>query len=142
MDDPTDDGGRALTRPDADETWTADECAARWGVKTPTWLGYVSRAQAPQPLPDCDEHGRRRWDAVAVRTFPRPGPGRSRAGATPEADRLLADMRAVAVEIESIRERQKELLVEGRNQGLEIRSMARALGISRQTAYSWLSDAN
>ncbi len=21
------------------ETWTADECAAAWGVKTPTWLG-------------------------------------------------------------------------------------------------------
>ncbi|MDF3049598.1 MAG: hypothetical protein K0R87_1236 [Pseudonocardia sp.] len=139
---PTDDGGRALTRPDADKTWTADECAAHWGVKTPTWLGYVSRAQAPQPLPDRDEHGRRRWDAVAVRTFPRPGPGRSRTGATPEADRLLADMRAVALEIESIRERQKELLVEGRNQGLEIRSMAHALGISRQTAYSWLSDAD
>lgn len=124
----------------AERTWTADECAAHWGVKTPTWLGYVSRAQAPQPLPDRDEHGRRRWDAVGVRTFPRPGPGRSRTGATPEADRLLADMRAVALEIESLRERQKELLVEGRKQGLEIRSMAHALGISRQTAYSWLSD--
>ena len=21
------------------ETWTADECAAAWGVKTPTWQG-------------------------------------------------------------------------------------------------------
>jgi hypothetical protein len=122
------------------ETWTADECAAAWGVKTPTWLGYVSRGNAPGPLPDRDDRGRRRWDAVAVRIFPRPGPGRSRRSMRPEADNLLADMQAVAHEIERLREQQKELLIEGKELGLEIRSMAHALGISRQTAYSWLED--
>jgi transposase len=49
-------------------------------------------------------------------------------------------MRAVAYQMEELRELQKELLTEGKEQGLEIRSMAHALGISRQTAYSWLDD--
>ena len=120
------------------ETWTADECAAAWGVKTPTWLGYVSRGHAPLALPDRDEDGRRVWDAVAVRTFPRPGPGHSRTGASAEADELLVEMREIASRLEELRERQKELLVEGKEQGLEITTMAHALGISRQTAYSWL----
>jgi DNA-directed RNA polymerase specialized sigma24 family protein len=120
------------------ETWTADECAAAWGVKTPTWLGYVSRGHAPRALPERDERGRHLWDAVAVRTFPRPGPGRSWRATRSEADELLAEMREVASRLEELRERQKELLVEGKEQGLEIKTMAHALGISRQTAYSWL----
>jgi hypothetical protein len=120
------------------ETWTADECAAAWGVKTPTWLGYVSRGQAPAALPDGDERGRRLWDAEAVRRFPRPGPGRSRAGAGADAEALLGQMREVAVRIEELRARQRELLAAGKEQGLEIAPMAKALGISRQTAYSWL----
>jgi DNA-directed RNA polymerase specialized sigma24 family protein len=119
------------------ETWTADECAAAWGVKTTTWLGYVSRGQAPAALPD-PEDGRRVWDADAVRGFPRPGPGRSRAGAGIEADELLAEMREVAARIEKLRTRQRELLTTGKAQGLEIAPMAKALSISRQTAYSWL----
>jgi DNA-directed RNA polymerase specialized sigma24 family protein len=122
-----------------DETWTAEECAAAWGVKPATWLGYVSRAQAPPALADRDEHGRRVWDAAAVRAFPRPGSGHSRRGAQTGADQLLAEMREVASRLEELREHQKELLVEGRELGLEITTMAHALGISRQTAYSWLS---
>lgn len=109
-------------------------------MKPATWLGYVSRGQAPQPLPGTDEQGRRRWDAEAVRSFPRPGVGRSRAGAGPEAEALLARMREVAAQIEELRSRQRELLVEGKRQGLEVLAMSRALGISRQTAYSWLDE--
>jgi hypothetical protein len=120
------------------ETWTSDECAAAWGVKTGTWLGYVSRGQAPTPLPERDDSGRRLWDAEAVRRFPRPGPGRSRAGAGPEAEALLGEMRAVADRIEELRTRQRELLAAGRAAGLELTPMATALGISRPTAYSWL----
>lgn len=118
------------------ETWTSAECAAAWGVRTSTWLGYVSRGQAPRPLPG--EGGPKRWDADEVRTFPRPGVGHSRAGAGAEAEELLARMREVAAEIEALRARQRELLVEGRARGLEISAMAKALGISRQTAYGWL----
>ena len=119
------------------ETWTADECAAAWGVKTPTFLGYVSRGQAPAALPDRPD-GRRVWDADEVRRFPRPGPGRSRAGAGADAEALLAEMRDVAERIEQLRARQRELLEAGKEHGLEIAPMAKALGISRQTAYSWL----
>jgi hypothetical protein len=120
------------------QTWTSDECAAAWGVKTPTWLGYVSRGQAPPALPGSDDRGRRRWDADAVRRFPRPGSGRSRAGSGPEAEALLGEMRDVAARIDELRTRQRELLVAGRAAGLEIAPIAAALGISRQTAYSWL----
>ena len=119
------------------ETWTGDECAAAWGVKTPTWLGYVSRGQAPRPLPG---EGRRLWDAEEVRRFPRPGSGRSRSGAGPDTEALLRQMREVAAEIEHLRTRQRELLADGKARGLEIAPMAKALGISRQTAYSWLAD--
>jgi DNA-directed RNA polymerase specialized sigma24 family protein len=122
------------------ETWTVDQCAAAWGVKTMTWLGYVSRGQAPPPMPERDPRGRRLWDADVVRTFPRPGSGRSRAGVGMEADTLLAEMRDVAAEVETLRARQRELLTTGKARGLEIAAMAKALGISRQTAYSWLGD--
>lgn len=118
------------------ETWTSAECAAAWGVKTATWLGYVSRGQAPRALPD--DGGGKRWDAAEVRAFPRPGVGHSRAGAGAEADELLDRMRDVAVEIDALRNRQRELLIAGKAAGLEISAMAQALGISRQTAYSWL----
>jgi hypothetical protein len=122
------------------ERWTSAECAAAWGVKPATWLGYVSRGQAPQPLPEPDAQGRRRWDADEVRGWPRPGAGRSRTGAGPEAEALLAQMREVADRIEELRGRQRELLSAGKQQGLEISAMAKALGISRQTAYGWLAD--
>ncbi|HLU57915.1 MAG TPA: hypothetical protein VKZ81_20850 [Pseudonocardia sp.] len=122
------------------ERWSAAECAAAWGVKPGTWLGYVSRGQAPQPLPERDGQGRRQWDADEVRRWPRPGAGHSRAGAGPEAEALLAQMREVAERIEELRRRQRELLVAGKEQGLEISAMAKALGISRQTAYGWLAD--
>lgn len=121
------------------ETWTSEECARAWGVRTPTWLGYVSRGQAPAPLPDRTEAGQRLWDAAEVRGFARPGVGRSRAGAGPEAEALLARMREVAARLEELRAEQRELLVTGREQGLEVLAMSRALGISRQTATSWLA---
>src|SRR5690242_21915969 len=96
-----------MRRVSGTETWTSDECAAAWGVKTSTWLGYVSRGQAPPALPGHDDRGRRRWDADAVRRFPRPGPGRSRAGAGAEAEELLGEMREVAARIEDLRARQR-----------------------------------
>jgi hypothetical protein len=105
-------------------------------VKTPTWLGYVSRGQAPKPLPG--DGPPKLWDADEVRAFPRPGAGHSRAGAGAEAEELLARMRVVAAEIEALRTRQRELLNEGKASGLELSAMAKALGISRQTAYGWL----
>jgi DNA-directed RNA polymerase specialized sigma24 family protein len=129
-----------VTGADGGEGWTGEECAAAWGVKPATWLGYVSRGQAPPPRPGRDAAGRRRWDPEEVRSFPRPGVGRSRAGAAPEATALLAQMRAVADQVEHLRVAQRELLRTGRRDGLEIQAMARALGISRQTAYSWLAD--
>lgn len=122
------------------ETWTSAECAEAWGVKTQTWLGYVSRGQAPPPCPGPDDQGRHRWNAEEVRRFPRPGAGRSRTGASPEAAELLAEMADVAARIEDLRGKQRELLATGKREGLEILAMARALGISRQTAYSWLGD--
>ncbi|GAA1849140.1 hypothetical protein GCM10009836_31120 [Pseudonocardia ailaonensis] len=121
-----------------DETWDAARCAEEWGVKPQTWLGYVSRAQAPAALPASD--GARRWSPAEVRAFPRPGVGRSRTGAGPEARALLSAMEQVAARIADLREEQRRLLVEGRERGLEISPMARALDISRQTAYAWLKD--
>jgi hypothetical protein len=122
------------------EVWTGDECAAAWGVRPGTWAGYVSRGQAPAPLAERDASGRRLWAADEVRAFPRPGSGRTRAGATPEAEQLLASMQEVASRMDELRAEQRELLVAGKRAGLEILAMARALGISRQTAYSWLED--
>ena len=49
-------------------------------------------------------------------------------------------MREVGEQIEELRARQRELLAAGKEQGLEIAPMAKALGISRQTAYAWLGD--
>lgn len=109
-------------------------------MKTPTWLGYVSRGQAPAAQPRRDTGGRRVWDAEQVRSFPRPGVGRSRAGTGPQAEALLDEMREVAARIEELRGRQRELLAAGKAHGLEIRAMSRALGVSRQTAYNWLPD--
>ena len=122
-----------------EQTWTSDECAQEWGVKTPTWLGYVARGQAPEPLPGFDQRRRRRWDVETVRAFPRPGVGRTRTSAGAEAEALLADMREVGERIAELRTRQRELLMTGKDQGLELQAMSRALGISRQTAYAWLN---
>ena len=122
----------------AGTSWTSDECAAHWGVKTTTWLGYVSRGQAPAPLPGTDGGRRKLWDADEVRAFVRPGSGRSRAGAGDEAPELLDRMRETGTQIEELRARQRELLRQGREQGLEVRAMSRALGVSPQTVYSWL----
>lgn len=57
------------------EEWTADQCAAEWGIKPRTWHSYVRRQPptAPQPI----RHIGRTpvWDADTVRTYPRPGRG-------------------------------------------------------------------
>jgi hypothetical protein len=134
---PTSDGHGASNA----ESWTSAECARAWGVKTPTWLAYVSRGQAPPPLPGHDAQRRKRWDADEVRSFPRPGVGRSRSGTGAEAENLLAQMQEVAEHIEQLRVRQRELLAAGKAQGLEVSAMSRASGISRQTAYGWLDDS-
>lgn len=120
-------------------TWTAAECAAAWDVKPATWLGYVSRGQAPAPLPRPDGHGRRCWDRDAVRAFPRPGPGRSRVAATPENARLEGTMTALADELDALRERQRELAREAKASGMEVRTIARTLRVSPQTVYGWLA---
>lgn len=74
-----------------------------------------------------------------MRAFPRPGAGHSRSGAGPAAEALLARMREVGSAIEELRGRQRALLRAGHAEGLEILAMARALGVSRQTAYNWLA---
>ena len=51
-------------------------------------------------------------------------------------------MREVAARIEELRARQRELLAAGKEHGLETSPMAKALGISRQTAYSWLRETS
>jgi hypothetical protein len=117
------------------ETWTSQQCAAAWGVKTPTWLGYVSRGQAPVPLPGEPK----RWDPDAVRTFPRPGAGRSRAAASPEVVTLLTEMEDVTAQIDALEARQRELARSGKAAGAEVRAMARALAVSPQTVYGWLA---
>ena len=58
------------------ETWTVEQCAAAWGIKPATWRDAVSDGRAPQPLDGFDNDRKRRWDAEAVRNFPRPGQGR------------------------------------------------------------------
>lgn len=122
--------------PPVPETWTSQQCAEAWGVKTPTWLGYVSRGQAPPPLPG----PQKRWDPDAVRDFPRPGAGRSRSAASPEVLGLLDDMAEVTTRIDELQARQRELARAGKAAGAEMRAMARALGVSPQTVYGWLEN--
>lgn len=55
------------------EEWTADRCAAEWGVRLKTWHSYVARGFAPKRL---RKVGRTPlWDAAEVRAWPRPGRG-------------------------------------------------------------------
>lgn len=119
-------------------TWTGVECAAAWGVKPATWSGYVSRGQAPPPLPGTDESGHKRWDADAVRVFPRPGAGRSRAAAAPANETLVTTMTQVADELDALRARQRDLAREARAGGVEVRAISRASRVSPQTVYGWL----
>lgn len=119
-------------------TWTGAQCAAAWGVQPATWFGYVSRGQAPPPLPDSDEGGHKRWDAAAVRAFPRPGAGRSRAAATPANEAAVAAMTQVADELDALRARQRDLARQARAGGVEVRAISRASRVSPQTVYGWL----
>lgn len=55
------------------EEWTADQCAAEWGVKPKTWHSYVARGFAPKRV---RKVGRTPlWDATEVRSWTRPGRG-------------------------------------------------------------------
>jgi hypothetical protein len=117
------------------ETWSSQECADAWGVKSGTWLGYVSRGQAPAPL---EGDGPRRWDAAEVRAFPRPGVGRSRVAASHEVTQLLDEMTELSAQIDGLQARQRELARTAKTAGAEVRAMARALGVSPQTVYGWL----
>jgi hypothetical protein len=117
------------------ETWSSQECADAWGVKSATWLGYVSRGQAPAPI---EGDGPRRWDAAQVRAFPRPGAGRSRAAASTEVTQLLDEMTDAARQIDVLQAKQRELARTAKAAGAEVRAMARALGVSPQTVYGWL----
>ncbi|HEY0814576.1 MAG TPA: hypothetical protein VGE11_14955 [Pseudonocardia sp.] len=117
------------------ETWSSEQCAEAWGVKITTWLGYVSRGQAPAALAG---DGPRRWDAAEVRAFPRPGAGRSRAAAGTEVVQLLDQMTEVSAQIDALHARQRELARAAKAAGAEVRAMARALGVSPQTVYGWL----
>ncbi|KDN80483.1 hypothetical protein [Kitasatospora cheerisanensis] len=57
----------------ATELWTAQQCAAAWGIGLKTWHGYRARGQAPEP---CAHAGRTPlWDPQTVRTWPRTGQG-------------------------------------------------------------------
>jgi transposase len=51
---------------------------------------------------------------------------------------LLEEMADVAARIDELRARQRELARAGKAEGVEIRAMARALGVSPQTVYGWL----
>jgi len=105
-------------------------------VKTPTWLGYVSRGQAPSPLPGPDKC----WDPETVRRFPRPGAGRARSTVRPEVVDLIHEMEDLATEIADLRARQRGLARDGKAAGAEVRAMARASGVSPQTMYGWLEN--
>ena len=117
------------------QAWSSQECAEAWGVKTATWLGYLSRGQAPAPLAG---DGPRRWDAAEVRAFPRPGAGRSRAAASPEVVELLEEMTETSARIDELQARQRELARAAKAAGAEVRAISRALGVSPQTVYGWL----
>ena len=118
------------------ETWTAEECAAAWGVKTPTWLGYVSRAQAPPALPQRDAGGRRLWDADGGPPLPPPGSGRSRAGASDAAGGCWRDARGGRAARRAAPA--AGAAPGGQGAGPGDRADGGGAGISRQTAYSWL----
>jgi hypothetical protein len=117
------------------QTWSSQECADAWGVKSGTWLAYVSRGQAPASLAG---DGPRRWDAAEVRAFPRPGAGRSRAAASTEVVDLLEQMTETSSRIEELQARQRELARAAKAAGAEVRAISRALGVSPQTVYGWL----
>lgn len=87
--------------------------------------------------PGTDERGRRGWVLEAVRSFPRPGAGRSRAAVTPENEALLAAL-TVADELDALRDRQRAIAREARAGGVEVRAIARAPRVSPQSACGWL----
>lgn len=57
------------------ERWTAERCAAEWGIRPATWHSYVRRDRPTAPLPVAHVGRTPLWDADEVRTWPRPGRG-------------------------------------------------------------------
>lgn len=71
-----------------DTYWTADQCAADWGIAVKTWHGYVARNQAPQLA---RREGRTPlWLAATVRSE---GADRPRAGQLGPLRLPVADVR-------------------------------------------------
>ena len=56
-------------------TWTADACAAHWGVTRDSWMRYVRAGRAPKHDHYDPETGERVWLEAAVRAWQRPGQG-------------------------------------------------------------------
>lgn len=79
-----------------DETWTADRCAAEWGVSESSWRSYVATGRAPAPLPGYDEQRRRRWNPSTVREYPRPGQGQRTDLTARRIGEMLALAKAIA----------------------------------------------
>lgn len=85
--------GRPVTKAG---TWTADQCAASWGIAPATWRSYVATGRAPAPLPGYDADRRRRWAATGVRDYPRPGQGQRNDLTGDRIGQMVAAARVIA----------------------------------------------
>ena len=70
-------GGRTAIAANAQEHWTADQCAEYLHIKRNTWSSYVRRPSKTNPAPKPLRHIGRTplWDAAKVQEF---GANRSR----------------------------------------------------------------
>lgn len=73
------------------DAWmTADQCAAKAGVRVATWRAYAARGQAPAPARFDPKTGARQWSTREVEQWmaSRPGAG---SRSTPRARRRAAE---------------------------------------------------